>query len=239
MTPDYVSGLPKLEIPPSAPRMWLHPSCHLPSKGGLFAWCCYQPLEFSNLWLYDTHISWKAGHHFPKLVVLELLLLWTDLFTLCSDCGGTTYVLFTELPSHGTKHWWQSYTRLNRMDGPNVFKHWQTSMSMTRQPLCRFTWVKLNSCFRTFGQQVYTILWTYPWSSLRCQEYYQLVFEDSWLGRSQKVHLSKQVDQLAPKIWSHEVHRLWTSGDFFLLQDLLRMKSRNRKCWILTGKTRK
>ena len=27
-------------------------------------------------------------------------------------------------------------------------------------------------------------------------------------------YLSKQVDQLAPKTWSHDVHNLWTGGDF-------------------------
>ena len=82
--------------------MWLHPSWHLPSQGEPFAW--FVTNLSNSLTSRATHISWEDGHHFPKLVVLELLLLWTDLFTHCSDCGGITHVLFTELPSLSTKH---------------------------------------------------------------------------------------------------------------------------------------
>ena len=55
-TPDHVSGLPKHWNPPlPAPRMGAS-FIELTLPGGTFAWLGYQPLEFPDLWLYDTHI---------------------------------------------------------------------------------------------------------------------------------------------------------------------------------------
>ena len=147
----------------------------------------YQPLSSltSGFSLYTTQLHGKMVTTFLNW------LSWSfrSFGLICSHSvrtvGGVSMFCLRNFLHKVSNMRWQSYTRLNRMDGHNVFQTLANLHIYNKTTIASFQPEKWTHASEHLDDRCTSMLWTYPWSSLWCQEYYQLVFEDSRLGRSQ------------------------------------------------------